>query len=174
MKIPRFSIAASMGLVALVAVDFATISAAVRARDSFPLTIVCLGALPMATILAVGLGLRIARARRGEHTDGLTAFLVIGGLEAATFLASLLVFPTITMAFHERTIVAVWFSILERTRLIGSDPVYRLAFGIAFYVTYFTIPQLVVAWLTGLAYRNHRRRMRRPPDLVGVPAGEGA
>jgi hypothetical protein len=174
MKIPRFSIAAIMGLVTLVAADFATISATVRAHDSERLAIVCVGTLPMATILAVGLGPRIARARRGEHTDGLTAFLVVVGLDAAIFLASLLVFPVITMAFHERTIARVWISIMERTRLIGSDTVYLLAFGITFFVTYFTVPQLAVAWVAGRAYRNRHRRMRRPSTAVDIPTEDGA
>jgi len=142
MRIPSFSIAEIMAIVAFAALDCLEIRAA---RSSPTLRCLIFGSLPMQNALLVGLLLMVQRRRRMEQP---LAFLV--GFEAVGWISLLIYVAVCVQATESLT----WHLTCTLTPLLSATgfPPYSTAdyicrYGLA--MSYLTAPQLVTALVAG-------------------------
>jgi hypothetical protein len=91
-KVPRFRIAWTMGFVALVALDFAAMRAALGRSDRFNEEWL-MGALPMANALVAGLLIGYRRRRCNRLQFGFQAF---GATALSLYIAGMWLYPDMT------------------------------------------------------------------------------
>ena len=152
LKAPRFGIAWVMVFVAVAAINFAAVRLELDHHTEFGEMLV-LGALPMASVLAVGLLFGLRRPDRRPCLFGFTLF----GAMALVFSVILNVF------FREATLVPYVSLFLEPLwSIIGLDrsvvwipAAYSIAVGV------FTLPQVAFALLGGFLFRKFKITITR-------------
>jgi hypothetical protein len=138
LRLPSFSIAEVMAIVAIVAVD----CAAIRLRVDENILV---GGLPMQSALVIGLLLVFRWRRRGDNRLPFLVGFEIGGWIASVILLAVCVFAPISLDQHLRHILAPFL------RVTGSEP-FSLAYmacTLIIATSYLTAPQLAAALLVG-------------------------
>jgi hypothetical protein len=156
MKIPRVSISTLMAVVSVVAVYFATGGPVYGFTGMEWQSLLTLGALPMACILAIGFVLlKMERSNRPDRRRFLTGFVACG--VAALFLY----------------IACAWWFIQSIYKGVGELLNQILSPASPFYgwslMTPFLVPQLFAALLGGWIHERYRitiRIERRPPETA--------
>jgi hypothetical protein len=153
MNVPRFRIVWAMVFVALAALDLAVFRAAVDAHSITGL-LLALGAIPMATLLAIGLII-------GYRRDGSRAFLL--GFES--FGAMALALFAVLAAFFGENVLDCYIRIFidPLSKIIGPDrPLVHIAVA---YVA-LGLPQVAFALMGGFLSRKYRITItERPAEL---------
>lgn len=152
MKVPRFSIALLMVIVALAALDLETIRAMPVIRPPTSELLV-LGALPMANVLAVDL---LLSQRRPASRPFLLGFAAFGVVALALYVA--------LVAFSPETVATLYVRPLIEpiSRTIGPiQPIILIAILGSVGVVMLGLPQLALALLGGFMFRRFRIAERR-------------
>jgi hypothetical protein len=149
-KAPRFRIAWIMVAIAIAALNFAAIRAMFGSRAS---EFLALGALPMASVLAVGL---LVGHRRPETRAFLLGFEVFGAMALAIYV-------TLASCFREEVLIPYLIPILEPLRgTIGQQqPFVLFPAMISIAVIVLGCPQLGFALIGGLLSRRFKVTITR-------------
>ena len=147
MKVPRFRIAWLIVFVALSALNFAVLRAAGNATGA----LLALGAMPMATVLAIGL---IVGYRRHGSRPFLLGFESFGAMALALF-------AVLAARYGEKMLEAFMrIFIYPLPRILGpNQPLINMLFA---YVA-FGLPQVAFALMGGFLSRKYRITMTRRP-----------
>jgi hypothetical protein len=145
-KVPRFRIAWVMVFVAVAAINFAAVRLELDHHNEFGEMLV-LGAMPMASVLAVGLLFGLRRPDRRPYLFGFTLF----GAMALVFSVILNVF------FREATLVPyvslflepLWPIIGLARSVVWISAAYSIAVGVL------TLPQVAFALIGGFLLRRY-------------------
>jgi hypothetical protein len=153
-KLPRFRIAWVMVFVAVAAINFAAVRLELDHHTKFGEMLV-MGAMPMASVLAVGLLFGLRRPDRRSFLFGFTLF----GAMALVFSVILIVF------FGEATVYPYVSLFLKPLwRVIAPDRTDRAGVWIpvaySFAVVMLTLPQVAFALLGGFLLRKFRTAER--------------
>jgi hypothetical protein len=162
----RISIAGVMGLVALLALDFALIPA-LRNVPTAGIRIGLFGELPMVHILAVDLAIVVSGlARRGETSLSGVAFLLFGGTATLLLVAILILAPDLFSMYISNTagLVVLPGQPGPAIYLIGMGGPIKpiealLAWGAV--TPPLLIPALVAGWMT----RGSRLKLSKRPKV---------
>ena len=144
MKVPRFRIAWVMGFDALAALNFALLRAALDGNSLF-LELMALGAMPMATVLAIGL---IIGCQRHESRPFLLGFESFGAVALALFAVLAASFGEKMLDPYIRIFIEPLPQILGPARSFFHVPIACVALG---------LPQVAFALIGGSL--SHRFRI---------------
>jgi hypothetical protein len=164
-KLPRFRIAWVMVVVAVAAINFAAVRLELDHHNEFGEMLV-LGAMPMASVLAVGL---LFGLRRPDRRPFLLGFTLFGAMA--------LVFSVILMVFFREATVGLYRSLFLEPlwRIIGPDrPVLWIPVAYSVAVVVLTLPQVAFALLGGFFFRKFRTAERPTSKTHDWRSGAGA
>jgi hypothetical protein len=140
MKVPRFRIAWLIVFVALAALNFAVLRAAGNATGA----LLALGAMPMATVLAIGL---IIGYRRDGSRPFLLGFESFGAMALALFAVLVACFGAKMLESYSRTFVDPLSKIIGPDQPLIHTPVAYVALA---------LPQVTFALMGGFLSRKYR------------------
>jgi hypothetical protein len=146
---PRFRIAWLMVAVAIVAINFAAIRAALGLPAGPPVALLLVGALPMANVLLVGILVARQSPRRRPFLLG---FEVFGAVAMALYIHSVTSSPPEV----DGPIVSYLLLVLGplNSVIVGNRPFVRGAIGVSVGVLMLVGPQLAFALIGGLLSRR--------------------
>jgi hypothetical protein len=150
MKAPRFRIAWVMVFVALAALNFAVFRAAGDAHSKTGV-LLALGAMPMASVLAIGL---IIGYRRHGSRPFLLGFESFGAMALALFAAAVVLFGGKMLESYTRILIDPLAKIIGPDRPFIHIPVAYVSLG---------LPQVAFALMGGFLSQKYRITMTRPP-----------
>jgi hypothetical protein len=150
MKVPRFRIAWVMVVVALAALNFAVFRAAVDAHTKIGV-LLALGAMPMASVLAIGL---IIGYRRHGSRPFLLGFESFGAMALALFAALVVLFGEKVLESYTRIFIDPLSKIIGPDRPLIHIPVAYVALG---------LPQVAFALMGGFLSRKYRITITERP-----------
>jgi hypothetical protein len=151
-RLPRFRIAWVMVFVAVAALNFAAVRAVlVHPGPSSELLVV--GAMPMASVLAVGL---MFGRRRPERHPFLLGFTSFGAVAMAIFVVLAVFFADATVDYYLRLLVG------PLVQIIGRDqPLIYIPVAYTFGVLMLGWPQVAFALLGGFLSRKYKVTITR-------------
>jgi hypothetical protein len=154
MKVPRFRIAWVMVFVALAALNFTVVRAAL---DGIISELLAVGAMPMATVLAIGL---LIGYRRPGSRPFLLGFESFGALALAFYIA-------LASCFDDEAVNPYLGLLLDPiAKAIGTRPVVWIPIACSVGVVMLGLPQLAFALTGGFLSRKYRITIdRRPAQL---------
>jgi hypothetical protein len=150
MRLPRFRIAWLMGFVALVALNLAMIRALSEIRYLKIISLLELGALPMANVLAVS---ALVRHRRPGSRPFLVGFELFGMVALVLYVASVSYFPNQVVG----TLVAPWATPVKES-IGGHRPYVFIPILFTGIVVMLCLPQVTFALIGGLLSRRLQRQ----------------
>jgi hypothetical protein len=146
-KLPRFRIAWAMVFVAVAAINFAAVRAVLVNPGPISEALV-IGALPMASVLAVGLLFGRGRPDRRPFLLGFTSF---GAAALTAYVIQAVFFADATVMPYLRLFIEPLVQTIGREQLLIYIPV---AYSVA--VVAATLPQVAIALLGGLLSRWYK------------------
>ena len=152
MNMPRFRIAWVMVFVALAALNFAVFRSAGDAHSKTGV-LLALGAIPMASVLAIGL---IIGYRRHGSRPFLPGFESFGAMALALFAAAAVLFGGKMLESYTRIFIDPLSKIIGPDRPLIHIPVAYAAFG---------LPQVAFALMGGFLSRKYRITITKRPAL---------